>query len=57
MRYNGAVNSRELHDCGIIYHPYRPYLLCVMTSGKDFQGLKDTIQAISTLTYQEVNAL
>ncbi len=57
VRYNGAVNSRELHDCGIVYHPHRPYLLCIMTSGKDFQGLRDTIQAISTLTYQEVNAL
>ncbi len=51
---NGIVQSRELHDCGIVYYPGHPYLLCVMTRGKDFPALKQTIQDISRQTYASV---
>jgi beta-lactamase class A len=37
----------ELHDCGIIYHPEGPYLLCVMTVGSDLDQLKKIIRDIS----------
>lgn len=45
----------QLHDCGIVYYPRRPYLLCVMSQGKDFQYLDDVISEISRLTFSEVD--
>lgn len=52
---NGQIKSIELHDCGIINHKLSPYFLCVMTSGSDINGLKKTIQDISSLVYKEVS--
>ncbi len=46
----------ELHDCGVVYHPERPYLLCVMTQGKDTDVLQKTISLVSKIVYEEVNA-
>jgi len=47
---------KQLHDCGIVYYPRNPYLLCVMTKGKDFADLEQVIKRISTLVYDEVRA-
>lgn len=44
--------EKGLHDCGIVYFPDRPYLLCVMTKGNDFDKLAATISDISKLVYQ-----
>lgn len=52
---DGAVVSRELHDCGIVYYPGHPYLLCVMTRGGDFQALEKVISDISSQTYAFVD--
>jgi beta-lactamase class A len=46
---------KQLHDCGIVYYPKHPYLLCVMTRGDSFEYLDDTIKDISRLVYTEVN--
>lgn len=43
--------KHELHDCGIIYHINNPYILCVMTEGKDFQALENIIATISKITW------
>jgi len=48
------TNEHQLHDCGIVYYPNRPYLLCVMTRGKDFTPLGEVIADISSLVYKEV---
>jgi len=45
----------QLHDCGIIYYPNSPYLLCIMTRGPDFKDLTTTIQQISAKVYQSVS--
>ena len=50
-------NVKQLHDCGIVYYPERPYLLCVMTRGDDLEKLSATIQRISRLVYEDVNSL
>jgi beta-lactamase class A len=43
----------ELHDCGIVYYPEKPYLLCVMTKGRDLSKLKDVIKNISQIVYDQ----
>jgi beta-lactamase class A len=40
-----------LHDCGVVYHLERPYLICVMTKGKDIQVLYTVISHISQMIY------
>ena len=50
---HGTISTRELHDCGIIYYPQHPYLLCVMTRGSNFDKLAGIIQDISRLVYQD----
>jgi len=45
---------KQLHDCGIIYLPSKPYLLCVMTQGKDFKRLSQIISQISSQIYDEL---
>lgn len=46
----------QLHDCGIIYVPGNPYMLCVMTRGSDLRKLAESIAGISSITYHEVEA-
>jgi hypothetical protein len=48
--------SKQLHDCGIIYYPSNPYLLCVMTRGSDFEELVNVISQISKEVYAEVDS-
>ena len=43
---NNGVVGAELHDCGIVYYPGHPYLLCIMTRGTDFGKLQNVIQNI-----------
>ncbi len=47
----GKVVKRELHDCGIVYLPRREYLLCVMTKGREFPRLAQTIAGVSQRVY------
>ncbi|MBI5621183.1 serine hydrolase [Candidatus Gottesmanbacteria bacterium] len=39
---------KQLHDCGIVYYPRHPYLLCIMTRGTDYEKLETVIGTIST---------
>ena len=45
----------ELHDCGIVYHPQTPYIVCIMTKGKNIDSQKNQIQKISKIIYESVN--
>jgi hypothetical protein len=47
--------TKQLHDCGIIYYPGHPYLLCVMTRGTDYNNLSDFIGKISNTIYSQIN--
>jgi beta-lactamase class A len=53
----GQVKSRELHDCGIVYHPGSPYFLCVMTHGSDFSKLESIISDISSIVYKNIDGV
>jgi beta-lactamase class A len=51
----GVPYQWELHDCGIVYAPGHPYLLCVMTKGTtSIAAQEKTIADISAAAYQEV---
>ncbi len=52
---NGAPAERELHDCGIVYYPRHPYLICIMTRGNDFKSLGEAIAGISKTTYDAID--
>ncbi|MGI5840735.1 MAG: serine hydrolase [Patescibacteria group bacterium] len=47
--------EKQLHDCGIVYYPGKPYLLCIMTRGYNFTKLANTIKEISAATYSSIN--
>ncbi len=47
---------KQLHDCGIIYFPGNPYLLCVMSRGRDIKLLESGIAEISKTAFKEVSA-
>jgi len=49
------IQGVELHDCGIVYHPERPYLLCVMTSGKTLSEATNIIKTISREVFDSVD--
>lgn len=51
---DGSVQTRELHDCGVVYKGERPYSLCIMTEGSDFTQLLSIIKDLSTLTYNSI---
>lgn len=46
----------QLHDCGIVYLPKKPYLLCVMTRGQDLNKASQTIKTISQKVFDYINS-
>lgn len=53
-RFDYQGSAKQLHDCGIVYHPRRHYVLCVMTRGEDFAKMSGVIKAVSEAVYSEV---
>lgn len=47
---------KQLHDCGIVYDPHHPYLLCVMTRGSDYNKLAFVISQISKVIYEDIHS-
>jgi beta-lactamase class A len=47
-----SLKGAQLHDCGIVYYPKNPYLICVMTRGNDLNVLKGIIKNISKIVYE-----
>lgn len=57
---SSSQTARQLHDCGIIYYPKHPYLLCTMTRGTvgatgDYVDISKAIGEISRLVYEEID--
>jgi beta-lactamase class A len=48
------ANGGIYHDCGIVYVPNKPYLLCVMSKGTTFDEANQVISEISKKTYDYV---
>ncbi len=54
---DGSIaTSIELHDCGIVYYPSRPYFLCIMTEGQDEATLEAFIAKVSQIVSDAVGA-
>lgn len=50
-------DTKQFHDCGIVYFPKRPYLLCVMTRGNESEKLAPVIAEISKTVYEAISSL
>lgn len=48
--------SQQVHDCGIVYFPDNPYLLCIMTKGRSWEALTEIISRVSRMVYAEVDS-
>ncbi|MBA3732856.1 serine hydrolase [Patescibacteria group bacterium] len=55
IRSDGNVD--QLHDCGIIYYPGHPYLLCIMSKGDNFEKMASSIGEVSKFVYDRVSKL
>ena len=55
--WDDGPQGKQLHDCGIIYYPAHPYLLCIMTRGASFEYLDDGIKETTQAVYEEVSRL
>jgi beta-lactamase class A len=42
----------QLHDCGVVYHPSKPFIICFMTKGKDDPTLFRIISHVSKMVYE-----
>lgn len=45
----------QLHDCGIIYYPGKPYILCILTRGDNFKEQENVISEISKFVYKRIS--
>jgi beta-lactamase class A len=50
--FESEGNDRRLHDCGIVYRPHDPYILCVMTRGTNFEKLAAIISTVSSTVWE-----
>lgn len=55
-RFGLPENQKELHDCGVVYYPGNPYLICVMVEGYEFPTLSSVIRNVSDMIYDEVDS-
>lgn len=55
----GTFLGKQIHNCGIVYYPEHPYLLCIMTKGKtgDISRLESDIAQISRIIYAGMEKL
>ena len=50
----GDPVEKQLHESAIIYLKNKPYLITIMTKGKDLSKLPTVIRQISSVAYQEM---
>lgn len=49
------LKTKQLHDCGIVYYPKNPYLICIMTRGQDFTKLSTAIKDLSSIVWKTIS--
>lgn len=50
----GKLVTYTLNDCGVIYKPEKPFILCIMTEGLDFSQMEAVIQSVAKVTYNGI---
>lgn len=45
----------QFHDCGIVYAKQGPYLICIMTRGRDAKALPQLIGDLSVFVYDRID--
>lgn len=50
---DGGNSGYELYDCGIIYYPGHPYLLCATAKGATVSGVQEFFKEVSKEIYSE----
>lgn len=55
--YDKAPGVQQLHEFGIVYHPKGPYILGVMTRGKDLVKQANVLKSVSKIIYDEINGI
>ena len=53
MEKNDSISREtiQLHDCGVIYHPSKPFIFCMMTKGLNENSLFEIISNVSKIIY------
>jgi len=46
---------KQFHDCGIVYYPKHPYLICIMTKGSNVDRLTEKVAKISEFVYKKID--
>lgn len=46
---------QQFHDCGVIYYPNHPFLLCIMTRGEEASSLIDAIRETTEFVYGKID--
>lgn len=57
--YSEDGNSRviQLHEFGIVYHPYGPYVLGILTKGSDWVKQAEVIKVVSEAIYNSAHEM
>lgn len=55
LNVGDTVRGVELHDCGVVYRPEHPYILCVMTRASDLHSATTIISSISKTVYDSTD--
>jgi beta-lactamase class A len=51
----GKTSLYEMTDCGLVYYPAHPYLICALARGKKLDDLKNFLSDIGKEVYQETS--
>ena len=55
-RQLGSNGQWEFHDCGIVYYPGNPYLICIMTQGDEPAQILGVLSRVSEMFYKEFDS-
>lgn len=52
-----TLKDNVYHDCGIVYVPKRPYILCIMTQGVDREKANSLMKDTSSIIYGYIDSV